>query len=206
MDVPEDIAKGFLPYNAEAPFLRTRYAVTPFPERNLLFQKYYPAEPGLILDVGSGIGADAKGFADLGHKVVAVEPADEMRALAIADNDHVGITWISDYLPSLEKVTALGLSFDFILASASFMHLNPERQWRGFERLSGLLSSDGYLAMSLRHGPVPDGRTMFDISREDAEELGVHAGLDLVDHSHGQGHKNVSGVTWSNMVFNKNPD
>jgi len=205
MDVPEDIAKGFLPYNVEAPILRVRYAVIPFPERHLLFQKYYPTKSALILDVGSGIGVDAKGFADLGHKVVAVEPADEMRALAIADNDHANITWISDYLPSLEKVAALAMSFDFILASASFMHLPPERKWRGFERLSGLLADGGYLAMSLRHGPVPEGRTMFDISQEEAEELGVRAGLDLVEHTKGAGQKTVPGVTWSNMVFAKDP-
>ena len=206
MDVPEDIAKGFLPYNAEAPVLRARYAVIAFPERHLLFQKYYPAKHALILDVGSGIGVDAKGFADLGHKVVAVEPADEMRSLAIADNDHANITWISDYLPSLEKVKALGLSFDFILASASFMHLNQERAQQGFIILSKLLIRGGHLAMSLRHGPVPEGRTMFDISPEVAQGLGENAGLNLVDHKEGAGQKTVPGVTWSNMVFAKDPN
>ncbi len=205
-DVPDDIANGFTPYNDEAPLLRKRYAVTPFEERHALFRNYYPKMPSNILDVGAGTGVDAKGFADLGHNVVAVEPADEMRALAVTDNDHVNITWINDYLPTLENVQALGMTFSFILASASFMHLRPERQRRGFERLSELLSQGGYLAMSLRHGPVPEGRIMFDISREAAEELGVHAGLDLVEHTEGQGRKNVPGVTWSNLVFVKDAD
>lgn len=205
MDVPEDIAKGFLPYNAEAPFLRTRYAVIPFSERHRLFQEYYPTKPALILDVGSGIGVDAKGFADLGHTVVAVEPANEMRALAMLDNDHAKITWIADYLPTLEKVTTLGLSFDFILASASFMHLNAVRAQQGFESLSNLLTQPGHLAISLRHGPVPQGRTMFDISPEAAKGLAANVGLRVVDHTEGAGQKMVPGVTWSNMVFAKDP-
>jgi len=206
MNVPDDIANGFLPYNAEAPLLRTRYAVIPFSDRHLLFKKYYPAKPALILDVGSGIGVDAKGFADLGHTVVAVEPADEMRRLAMMDNDHENITWIADYLPTLEKVTTQKLSFDFILASASFMHLNAVRAQQGFESLSNLLTQHGHLAVSLRHGPVPEGRTMFDISPEVAQGLSEIAGLRVVDHTEGAGQKNVPGVTWSNMVFVKDPD
>lgn len=202
-DAPEDIARGFLPYNTEAPLLRSRYAVMPFEERHELFRGYYPKTPSLILDVGSGTGVDAKGFADRGHKVIAVEPATEMRALAMADNDHANITWINDYLPTLKKVQALGKRFEFILASASFMHLNPERQRQGFRTLSELLTGKGYLAISLRHGPVPPGRTMYEISPDEARQLATDEELVVIAHKEGQGRKTVPGVTWSNFVFAK---
>ena len=41
-----------------------------------------PAVPALVLDVGAGTGRDTAWFADLGHDVVAVEPAAAMRAEA----------------------------------------------------------------------------------------------------------------------------
>ncbi len=202
-DAPDDIARGFLPYNKEAPQLRSRYAISPFAERHTHFRPYYPPLSSHILDIGAGTGVDAKGFAEAGYRVTAVEPADEMRALAMADNDHGNITWINDYLPSLEKVRALDIAYPFILASASFMHLNPERQAQAFEVLTGLLARDGFVAMSLRHGPVPAGRTMFDILPAPAEELAGEAGLVLALHKEGDGRKRQPGVTWSNMVFRK---
>ena len=40
-----------------------------------------PAAPGLVLDVGAGIGRDAAWLAGLGHDVIAVEPSAAMRAI-----------------------------------------------------------------------------------------------------------------------------
>jgi len=204
-DVPEDIAKGFLPYNAEAPQLRTRYAEIPFIERHAFFRDYFPAQPARVLDVGAGIGADALGFAELGHKIVAVEPADAMRALAREERDHENITWLNDYLPDLNRVRALKEPYDFILASASFMHLSPAHQQAGMTTLGTLVTPGGYIAMSLRHGPVPTGRTMYEISPEMAIKQAVAAGLSVRAHQEGKGRKNVPGVTWSSMVFCKEP-
>ena len=205
-DVPEDIAKGFLPYNEEVPQLRITYAETPFVERHVSFRDYFPSEPARVLDVGAGIGADALGFAELGHKVVAVEPADAMRTLAREERDHENITWLSDYLPDLNRVRALNEPYDFILASASFMHLSPNHQQAGMTTLGRLIVPGGYLAMSLRHGPVPIGRTMYEISPETAIEQAAAAGLSVRTHQEGKGRKNVSGVTWSNLVFGKDAD
>ena len=41
-----------------------------------------PTAPALVLDIGAVTGRDAAWFADLGHDVVAVEPAAAMRAEA----------------------------------------------------------------------------------------------------------------------------
>ncbi len=201
--VDEIISRGFLPYNDEAPVLSTRYAVKPFAEKHQHFRPYFPKAPGHVLDVGAGIGVDARGFADLGHQVVAVEPADAMRAVAMTAHNHSAITWIDDHLPSLDKVKARGGLFDFILASASFMHLSPDHQQSGMTTLGSLTARGGHLCMTLRHGPVPEGRTMYEISDETALAIADTAGFACLVQERGQGLKTVPGVTWSSFVFEK---
>ncbi len=199
----ESISRGFLPYNAEAAELRTRYAELPFAERHKSFRFFFPEEPGNVLDIGAGVGVDARGFAELGHKVVAVEPADAMRTFAIEDRDHENITWVDDCLPNLEKVTKMGRTFDFVLASASFMHLPEEHQADGFKTIAALMKPGAYAAMSLRHGPVPEGRAMYDVSPDHAAKLAAATRLTLVRHEEKSDRVGRPGVTWSMMVFEK---
>ena len=151
----------------------------------------------------AGIGVDAAGFAALGHSVVAVEPVDAMRAVAINDRDHENIDWLNDKLPDLEKVRAQDCRFAFILLSASFMHLPPEAQAPAFQSLNDLAAERGVIAMSLRHGPVPEGRTMFEISPDAARDMAVKVGWEVVLHEERGDPTNRPGVSWSNLVFRK---
>lgn len=205
MTAPDDlIARGFLPYNDEAEKLRRTYAELPFAEKHKPFRFFFPEVPANVLDIGAGVGVDARGFAELGHKVVAVEPAEKMRAFAIEDRDHENITWVDDCLPRMEKVMAMGLHFDFALASASFMHLPEDRQAEGFMTIASLMKPEGHIAMSLRHGPVPEGRTMYEVSPDDAAKRAAAAGLVLVRHEEKPDRTGRAGVSWSMMVFEKN--
>ncbi|MEQ9144334.1 MAG: class I SAM-dependent methyltransferase [Parvibaculaceae bacterium] len=202
-EVPEEIARGFLPYNDEVAKLRRAYAEVPFAERHRSFRFFFPEAPSHVLDIGAGVGVDAQGFAQAGHTVVAVEPAEAMRAIAIADRDHANITWVDDCLPHLEKVRETGLMFDFVLSSASFMHLPEECQADGFKAIAALMKEEAYAAFSLRHGPVPEGRTMYELSPDDAAKLAAAAGLGLVRHEEKPDRTGRPGVFWSMMVFEK---
>ncbi len=199
----DSIARGFLPYNDEAPDLRTRYVEPPFAERHKSFRFFFPETAANVLDIGAGVGVDARGFAELGHKVVAVEPAKAMRTFAIEDRDHANITWVDDCLPRMEKVMAMGLTFDFVLASASFMHLPEDCQADGFKSIAGLMKPEAHAAMSLRHGPVPEGRTMYELSPDHAAKLAAAVRLSLVRHEEKPDRVGRPGVTWSMMVFEK---
>ena len=71
-----------------------------------------PAAPALVLDVGAGSGRYAAWLAELGHDVVAVEPAAGLRRIAEGRHPSPQIRWLDDRLPALAATTRLGLSFD----------------------------------------------------------------------------------------------
>src|SRR2546428_582111 len=55
-----------------------------------------PDAPCRVLDIGSGAGEDAAAFAAMGHRVVAVEPTNELRIPAMARHPSSAIEWLDD--------------------------------------------------------------------------------------------------------------
>jgi hypothetical protein len=70
--------------------------------------------------------------------------------------------------------------------------------------VASLLSPDGVLVMTLRHGPVPSDRIMFDVSAEEtlalAEAQGLRCVLNLRTESKLAANREA-GVTWSRVAF-----
>ena len=78
----------------------------------------FPKDPCRVLDVGAGTGVFAAWLAKQGHAVVAVQPTEGMGSIGMAHNNHSGITWMEDGLPSLANVMASGKVFDLTLLSS----------------------------------------------------------------------------------------
>jgi hypothetical protein len=72
--------------------------------------------------------------------------------------------------------------------------------------LAALLRDGATLVMSLRHGPVPEGRRMFDVSAQETIRLASAHGLRTVlngqTDSCQRGNRRM-GVTWSRLAFVK---
>lgn len=163
-----------------------------------------PVKPSIVLDVGAGSGRDAAFFADKGHQVVAVEPTRSLRLGAQAIHADKNIEWIDDLLPDLQQVKALDLHFDLIMLSAVLMHLDELERARTIATLALLLSPDGRIVMSLRHGPVPEGRQMFDVGRGEILRRAAENGLRT--HPDVSSEKVIDplgrdGVSWSKYVL-----
>tara|TARA_R100000005_G_scaffold89631_1_gene60323 strand:- start:24724 stop:25353 length:630 start_codon:yes stop_codon:yes gene_type:complete len=107
--------------------------------------------PGLACDIGAGSGRDANWLAEKGWDVIAVEPSQGMRELAIPKS-HANVTWLDDSLPELFRLRALGHRFDLVLLSAVWQHLPPGQRERAFRILTELLKPGGTLVITLRHG------------------------------------------------------
>jgi SAM-dependent methyltransferase len=116
-------------------------------------------------------------FATRGWDVVAVEPADRMRHEAERRHPDAPIRWLRNRLPGLEALHRLGFMFDLIWLSAVWMHVTPSERAPAFRKLVTLLKPGGRLIISLRHGPAPRGRSMYETSTSKVERLALDFGL-----------------------------
>jgi SAM-dependent methyltransferase len=163
-----------------------------------------PAAPCRVLDIGSGAGGDAASFAELGHSVVAVEPTDELRIPAMARHPSSSIEWLNDGLPDLNSLLARAETFDLVMLSAVWMHLDASQRRQAMPRVASLMRTGGMMIMSLRHGPVPRGRRMFEVSADETIQLAREQGLEAVLNLRTDSVQEVNrraGVTWTRLAF-----
>jgi SAM-dependent methyltransferase len=165
-----------------------------------------PQAASRILDIGSGTGRDAAAFEAMGHHVVAVEPTDELRSRAMALHSSSRIEWLDDCLPDLHVLQARDETFDLVMLTAVWMHLDDRQRRHGMPIVASLVREGGVLILSLRHGPVPRGRRMFEVSPEETIQLAHAQGLqpELNLRTESLQHLNrLAGVSWTRLAFRK---
>ncbi|RZF26266.1 class I SAM-dependent methyltransferase [Paraburkholderia sp. UYCP14C] len=191
-------------YAEHAEALIERWRTLSFADRHRPILDWIPQAPSRIVDIGAGIGTDAAALAALGHTVLAVEPVDALRHAAREMYPSARIEWLDDSLPDLALLIARRSAFDVVMLTAVWMHLDARQRERAMPRVASLLRDGGMLIMSLRHGPVPAGRRMFDVTPEETIRLASEQGLRLVSElrtSSVQQANRDSGVTWTRLVF-----
>ncbi|PMS16149.1 SAM-dependent methyltransferase [Trinickia dabaoshanensis] len=193
-------------YAEEAPALIAKWRDVSFENLHRPVLHLVPKSPARVLDLGSGMGRDAAALAAMGHSVVAVEPVDELRVAATSLYPAPNIHWFDDSLPELATITKLAFRFNAVLITAVWMHLDESQRQQGMHVIGKLIEEDGHLIMSLRHGPTPIGRRMFDVSAAETIALAEAHGLALVLNAEAesvqQGNRR-SGVTWTWLGFKK---
>ena len=167
-------------YAERAAALVEHWQKIPFAEHHAPVLPLLPDTPSRILDIGAGIGVDAAVFAAMGHSVVAVEPTEALRQAGMALHAGPGIEWLDDHLPDLAILRARAVAFDVVMLSAVWMHLDAAQRRRAMPQVAALLGKDGVMILSLRHGPVPPGRRMFEVSGEETVQLAAEQGLACV--------------------------
>ncbi|MGE3415656.1 MAG: class I SAM-dependent methyltransferase [Bradyrhizobium sp.] len=159
-------------------------------------------QPGKILDIGAGTGRDAAWFAAMGHHVVAVEPTAPLRNAAIALHPSPRIEWLDDRLPDLDPLRARGERFDLVMLTGVWMHLDEAQRDRAMPNLAALTKPGAAISMMIRHGPVPSGRRMFEVSADEtirlAAPFGLYPALNLHRDS-AQVANRRTGVTWTTL-------
>lgn len=190
-------------YAAEADELAVRYESFSFEETHRGVLKVLP-QTGKVLDIGAGTGRDAAGFVTRGHDVLAVEPTAEMRAHGQRLHTHPRIEWLDDSLPDLAKVRARGEHFAIVMLTAVWMHLDKAERAIAMPHLASLVAPGGCLSLSLRHGPVPAGRRMFDVSVDETLALASPFGLnEIFRREETRDTLRRNDVTWSRLVMRK---
>ena len=138
----------------------------------------------VVLDVGAGSGRDTAWLTSIGHEVIATDPSAAMRAQARRWHPDLGVQYLPDRLPELTKTFRTGISFDFILVNAVWMHVAPADRKRAFRKLVTLLKPGGVIAFTLRE-PIVSGRDMHPVSGAEIEELARQHGAFVERNSDG---------------------
>ncbi len=193
-------------YEVNADFITEEFEQLEFQELHATLINHLPLHPCSILDIGSGSGRDAAGFAELGHKVIAVEPSNALRARARTLHPHSSITWVNDKLPELKAVRKLGVHYDVIFLSAVWMHLPYHDRQTSFERILGLLKKEGLLYITLRHGPFEVVKGFWDIPDEELVKLIRYYELVETEQTTEEDHLNRPSVTWTRFILHHSDD
>jgi hypothetical protein len=95
------------------------------------------------------------------------------------------------------------------MLTAVWMHLDAQQRQSAMPNIASLARAGGAVIMTLRHGPVPPGRRMFEVSAEETIELarthGLQAVLNLAVES-SQEQNRIAGITWTKLAFAKGKD
>lgn len=199
-DNPES-TKG---YQLQAPLLAPQYDSVDFRDLHKRLLELVGKPPLTLLDIGSGTGRDAVGFASLGFDVTAIEPVDAMREIALAKPGAEQVRWIDDGLPDLGSVS--GHLFGIVMLNAVWMHFDAEERRKAMPVIAAFMAEGGWLSLSLRHGPIPPKRRMFEVCAEEVIEQASATGLTLISDERAlarQNDKRAVGVTWSRLIFRR---
>lgn len=197
-------ASGTEGYAADADTLVAQYESLSFADLHAPVLHLMPTAPSRVLDIGAGTGRDAAAFAAMGHDVVAVEPTRALRERAAVLHPSSRIDWLDDHLPDLESLARCGPGFEVVMLSAVWMHLDQRQRRQAMPRVARLMRRGGVMILSLRHGPVPAGRRMFDVSAEETIALAVAAGMSVILRLDNQLSAFArADVSWTRLAFAK---
>ena len=115
------------------------------------------------------------------------------------------IEWLDDSLPDLAAVRARGEEFDVVMLTAVWMHLDEVQRRMAMPNVAALVRNGGIVIMSLRHGPIPPGRRMFEVSAEETITLGRRSNLRCRLNQGAEPSLRQPGVTWTRLAFQKPP-
>ncbi|MBS4045327.1 MAG: class I SAM-dependent methyltransferase [Alphaproteobacteria bacterium] len=158
---------------------------------------------GRALDIGAGTGRDAAALARRGFRVTAAEPTAEMSAHGQRLHAGLDITWSDDALPHLPQLAARGETYHLIMLTAVWMHLDETERAIAMPVVAALLADGGRLSMTLRHGPVPRGRRMFDLSADEVIAAAQPHGIDLLYRGRRGDMLSRDAVHWDVLMLEK---
>lgn len=206
MPTTPPVIRGTQGYSENSTELIARYDSLTFAYKHSAVLGLLPAAPCAALDIGAGTGSDAAWLAEQGYRVVAVEPTDALREYGVANHVSPQIEWVNDSLPLLVRISRQRHEFSLVMLTAVWMHLDEQERHDAMGVVSSLLAWTGTLVMTLRHGPVPSGRIMFDVSANETIALAKRHGLNCILNIHDESKlaaNRDAGISWSRLAFRR---
>ena len=186
-------------YETHAAEAVARYESVAAEQINSWLLDLLPKRRACVLDVGAGSGRDSAWLTSLGHDVIATDPSAAMRAQARRWHPGLGVQYLPDRLPELARTIRTGISFDFILVNAVWMHVAPADRKRAFRKLVTLLEPGGVIAFTLRE-PIDSARDMYPVSGAEIEDLARQHGAFVERRSDGSDFLGRTPIRWEQVA------
>jgi len=159
-----------------------------------------------VLELGCGSGRDAFWLAnEKGFEVVAVDASPMMLAMAEKYKKHPRVRYVQDVMPEIPKVMETARKthdkFDVFVLSAVWMHLQPDEREMMMRNIALLAKQRALVYISLRHGPAPLDRPMFENSAAEIKELGRRHGAQLQVVGTDRDRQGRAGVKWEYVAL-----
>jgi SAM-dependent methyltransferase len=193
-------------YTEAAPGLIPRWAALDSADIHAPVLHLLPGQPARILDIGAGSGGDAAWFAGRGHSVLAVEPTAPLREAGIAATASADVEWLDDRLPDLAAVLARNQTFDLVMLTAVWAHLDEADRRAAMPNIASLVAPGGKLIMSIRRGWSPPSRPIFDVTALETVDLAEASGLDAIFSDISESIQEANrqhGVKWLRLAFER---
>lgn len=192
-------------YARDAAALIAQYERCPLEKVFAAILDCFPVTPCSILDIGAGTGRHAASLAKRGHTVVAIEPTKELREAGMRLHADAPVVWLDDALPELAVLhnSSHAAPYEFILMAAVIMHFDATERQAILAKIAELLVPNGRCVMSLRHGPIPEGRRMFPVAFNDLAAQAKEFGLACTKSVETNDLAARPGVSWTLVCLDK---
>ncbi len=186
-------------YDANAKKLADMYNSVDLPESlPCLFKilgRYHPNN-GNALDLGCGAGGDAYWLAKHGWSVVGVDGSIGLLEKAREAYQTDGLEFRQDFAPHFSTLSVSKKKFDVILLAAFIFHFNKQDRQEIFNRIFSVMKDSAIIHITLRSGPTPEGRIMYDVFSEEIEGLAKEKGLCFKEHGNQRDSLGRDDVFW----------
>ncbi len=151
------------------------------------------------LDLGCGSGRDAHFLCRHDWNVLGVDGSAKMVDEARHTYNHEKLTFSCDIAPTFQTIKDSNKRFDLILMSAFIFHFDESERQIILENTKILLKQEGLIHITLRHGPMPESRTIFDVSSNEIGLFSQKENFSFHIHGHCPDFLGRDDISWTHL-------
>lgn len=186
-------------YDANAPFLADYYSRITTEQALPFLTPMVQTKTGKMLDIGSGAGRDSFWFAERGWSVDAMDGSVNLLAEAKQRHPHDNIDYYADTVPDFPATRRKGRSYDLIVMSAFLFHFDEKDRAIILKNCADMLLKDGLIHLTLRCGPLHEGKNIFLIDIKEIENYAARYNLSFKHHAHTPDNMGREDISWDHV-------
>ena len=202
-------SKAILYFNDRADDLSLKYNSTDHAHAHAgLIKLLLKSKKLKMLDIGAGSGADAGMYSEMGHDVVAVEPAWKLRKLAKKTFKNSRVKWIADKLPQLKLINVSIRKFDVVYCANALQYLKEKDRELSLIRMVSFLKDEGLLEIQYPFPPSRKYQFSIDSSeiknfvKQYNESISRHSKLKILQKTRSRAFGGRKALDGSDLYFN----